>query len=414
MKQVCILGGLRSYIGLENGIYRNVSAERLGAHVLREVVKKYCIPVEDIDCIVAGNSVGAGGNLTRLMMLEAGLPAKISAVTMDVQCGSSLEAIIAAAARIESGLADVVIAGGFESCSTKPLRIRNEKHRDYVEGKDNQYNVAKFAPGRPDELAMFRGAESVAQAWNMDKKMLDAFAIESHRKAAKAEKEGRLQEILAPPLSMQENILCGKDSTLKTFSAAGTNSLHVSLSKDEGIRPGISEKLLERLPALVPGGKYITAGNTCLTHDGAAFLVLCSKKYLRFHGLQKATGIVDAVSAGGNPNRSPESILLAIDQLLLRNRLSADSITAWEYNEAFTVLDVLMEQHFGRDAGRYNIFGGALAYGHPYGASGGIITLHLMEAMRQLELPEKVKKRYGIVAIAAAGGIGTAMLIEKN
>lgn len=397
MKQVCILGGLRSYIGVENGIYRKVSAEQLGAHVLCEVVNKYRIPTEDIDGIVAGNSMGAGGNLTRLMMLEAGLPAKIPAVTLDAQCGSGLEAIITAAARIESGLADVMIAGGFESCSTKPLRIRNENHRDYIEGEDNQYHVAKFAPGRPDELAMLRGAENVAQMWNMNKKELDVFAIESHRRAAKAEKAGRLQEILASPFFGYE----------KKLSSS-------SLERDQSIRPRISKKLLERLPVLVPGGRYITAGNACLTHDGAAFLVLCSKSYLKACGLQKTAKIVDCVSAGGDPDRSAESILPAADRLLLRNHLSADSISAWEYNEAFAVIDVLMERHFGRDAGRYNIFGGALAYGHPYGASGGILTLHLLEAMKQLELPEKMKKKYGIAAIAAAGGIGTAMLIESS
>lgn len=169
MKQVCILGGLRSYIGVENGIYRKIGAEQLGAYVIREVIKKYGIPMKDIDFIVAGNSVGAGGNLTRLMMLEAGLPAEISAMTVDVQCGSGLEAVTVAAAKIESGLADVVIAGGFESCSTKPLRIRNDNHPDYIEGGNNQYCVAKFEPGRPDELTMLKGAEQVAQAWKMDK-----------------------------------------------------------------------------------------------------------------------------------------------------------------------------------------------------------------------------------------------------
>ena len=376
MKQVCILGGLRSFIGVENGIYRNVSAEQLGAHVLCEVIKKYCMPVGDIDIIVAGNSVGAGGNLTRLMMLEAGLSEGIPAMTVDVQCGSGLEAIAVAAAKIESGLADVVIAGGFESCSTKPLRTRNENHQDYIEGGNNQYCAAKFAPGEPDELAMFRGAEQVAQAWKMDKRILDAFAIESHRKAVKAQREGRLQEILAAPLFVQDNKRCGSNQ------------------RDEGIRPRISEKLLKRLPILVPEGKYITAGNACLTHDGAAFLVICSRTYLQSRGLQKEAEIVDVVSAGANPARSPESILPAIDRLLLRNHLSANSITAWEYNEAFAVMDVLMERHFGKDAGRYNIFGGALAYGHPYGASGGIITLHLLEALRQLELPPKMKTKY--------------------
>lgn len=411
MKQVCIVGGLRSYIGVENGMYRNVSAEQLGAYVLREVVGKYHIPMEDIDLIVAGNGVGASGNLTRLMMLEAGFSEKIPAVTVDVQCGSGLEAIAVAAAKIESGLADVVIAGGFESCSTKPVRIRNKHHPDYLEGNDNQYQVAKFAPGKPDELAMLRGAENTAQKWKMNRNALDAFAIESHRKAAKTVEERKLQDILAFPLQYGE--WCENASVSKSHYDFEMRT-QGSLVKDEGIRPKISKKLLERLPVLIPGGKYITAGNACLTHDGAAFLVLCSRNYLNLHKIKEGAEIMDVVSAGGSPDESPESILPAVDKLILRNHLSADAITAWEYNEAFAVIDVLMEEHFGKNAGRYNIFGGALAYGHPYGASGGIITLHLVEALKQLEAPEHMNTKYGIAAIAAAGGVGTAILLARH
>lgn len=413
MRRVCILGGLRSYIGIENGMYRHVSAEQLGSHVLLETTEKYCIPVEDIDWVVAGNGVGAGGNLTRLMMLEAGFPEEIPGLTVDVQCGSGLEALAVAAAKIESGLAEVVIAGGFESCSTKPVRIRNEHHPDYIEGVDNQYHVAKFAPGKPDELAMLRSAENTAQAWNMDKKRLDAFVVESHKKAAKAAREGRLQEILAAPLPACSNGREGGMEASNGFPGCSEAKPRSFPAVDEGIRPKMSGKLLERLPFLVPGGKYITAGNACLTHDGAAFLVLCSKDYLKSHGLKERAQVVDVVSAGGSPDRSPESILPAVDKLLLRNHLRAGDITAWEYNEAFAVLDVLMEEHFGRDTGRYNIFGGALAYGHPYGASGGIITLHLLEALKELDTPANNIK-YGVAAVAAAGGIGTAMLVKQT
>lgn len=399
MEQACIAGGLRSYIGVENGMYRNVSAEQLGAHVLRNVIHKYAVPIQDLDYIIAGNGVGGGGNLTRLMMLEAGLPEEIPAMTVDVQCGSGLEAIAAAAAKIESGLADVILAGGLESCSTKPLRIRNERHPDagrdietvakWRSWESNIYHVAKFAPGKPDELVMLVGAEHVAKAWNMDRKRLDQYAMDSHRKAALAAKNGELQEILADPFS--------------AFSG----------SRDEGIRENMSERLLERLPVLVPGGAYITAGNACLTHDGAAFVIVCSKEYAAAHGWKIEAQIMDVVSAGGSPERSPESILPAIDRLLQRNHFVPEQITAWEYNEAFSVIDVLMDSHFG-ESERYNIFGGALAYGHPYGASGGIITLHLLEALKKLECPAGEKEKYGIAAIAAAGGIGTAMLVRRR
>lgn len=415
MERVCIAGGLRSYIGVENGIYRNLSAEQLGAFVLREVLYKYQVPEEDIGFVIAGNGVGAGGNLTRLMMLEADLREEIPAMTVDVQCGSGLEAVAAAAAKIECGLIDTAIAGGFESCSTKPVRVRNPHHPDYAGNESydirelsklgNAYRTAKFVPGKPDELAMFRGAEDVAALWEMDKHRLNRYVITSHERAAKAAEDRELQEMIAAPCFAYEE--------------KGTEALRSRkmCGKDEGIRPHISERFLDRLPMLIPGGKYITAGNSCLTHDGAAFVLLCSKEYLAAHGLSKKAEIVDVVSAGGSPWRSPESILPAIDQLLARNHLTAEEITAWEYNEAFAVIDYLMEEKYGKDCGRYNIFGGALAYGHPYGASGGIIILHLLEAMRKLEPPDTAKRhgqgKYGIAAIAAAGGIGTAILLKE-
>lgn len=443
MKQVGIVGGLRSYIGVENGMYRNVSAEQLGAHVLREVIGRYAIPMEDIDGIIAGNGVGAGGNLTRLMMLEAGIRNGIPAMTVDVQCGSGLEAIATAAAKIESGLAEVILAGGFESCSTKPLRIRNERHPDYVRtetedaglvqpmtGDPNAYQTAKFAPGRPDELAMLRGAERVAEAWNMDKRKLDRYAMDSHKKAVMAAESGELQGILAAPFSTftgkggEAGSSQGADQsghfphaveseTNGSMQRRSVQPQRIRDDRDEGIRKRISEALLDRLPLLVSGGMYITAGNACLTHDGAAFVALCSKEYLSGHNRKQKAEIVDVVAVGGDPQRSPESILPAIDRVLQRNHLSPEQITAWEFNEAFAVMDALMESRYGRNP-RYNIFGGALAYGHPYGASGGILILHLMQALNRLERPEGMREKYGIAAIAAAGGIGTAMLIRSS
>ena len=299
MERVCIAGGLRSYIGVENGMYRNLSAEQLGAFVLQEILYKYQVPVEDIGFVIAGNSVGAGGNLTRLMMLEAGLKEEIPAMTVDVQCGSGLEAVAVAAAKIECGLIKTAVAGGFESCSTKPVRVRNPHHPDYVgdESNDirelfkfgNAYHVAKFVPGKPDALAMFRGAEDVAALWKMDKQRLNRYVIKSHKRAAKTAKDRELQEVIAAPCFAHEE------------KGAGDLSGRNVWGKDEGIRPHISEQLLNRLPVLVPGGEYITAGNACLTHDGAAFLLLCSKAYLTAHGLSKRAEIVDMVSVGGSP-----------------------------------------------------------------------------------------------------------------
>ena len=156
MENVWILGGLRSFIGVKDGIYRHIPAEVLGAQVLKEIKNRFSLKDEEIDYIIGGNAVAGGGNITRLAALTAGLDEMIPAVTLDLQCGSALESITAAAAKIESGLADLVIAGGFESSSTQPVRMWNSNHPDYQEGKS--YTVAKFIPDIQGEQVMLEGA----------------------------------------------------------------------------------------------------------------------------------------------------------------------------------------------------------------------------------------------------------------
>lgn len=482
MDKVYLLGGRRSYIGVENGIYRNVSAEELGAFVIKKVMDSYDISPEDIDLVAVGNAIGAGGNIGRLASLMAGVPEKTPVVTVDSQCGSGLAAIMQAAMQIELGMADVAIAGGFESSSTAPVRSINKRHPDFSDDGDNVFKVAKFKPGAYDELAMFKGAEKCAETFGMSRSELDMYAIRSHRRAAQARMQGDLSGILAGSFYAQfikdnnpegkatagdEKIISEKKKSLHNYETRPGN---IPIEKDEGIRERISEKLLTRLPVLVPGGKYITAGNVCLTNDGAAFVLLCSERFLRnasetaeeendaalkevdtkeVKNILKPFRIVDIVSVGASPDMSPASIVPAIDKLLERNSLKASDILAWEYNEAFAVIDKLMESYVNKDFSNANIFGGALAYGHPYGASGGIITLHLMKAMEKLMAEEAEvsannsvdneagyndvdnkdwnivvkgedvsetdvsETRYGVCAVAAAGGIGTAMLVSR-
>ena len=459
MDKVYLLGGRRSYIGVENGIYRNVSAEELGAFVIKKVMDSYDISPEDIDLVAVGNAIGAGGNIGRLASLMAGVPEKTPVVTVDSQCGSGLAAIMQAAMQIELGMADVAIAGGFESSSTAPVRSINKRHPDFSDDGDNVFKVAKFKPGSYDELAMFKGAEKCAATFGMDRHELDMYAIRSHRRAVQARMQGDLSGILAGSFYEYDRSrrAVEDDEPGKCANAEAEQHKNRTLTrkehpeKDEGIRDRISEKLLTRLPALVPGGSYITAGNVCLTNDGAAFVLLCSERFLKKYKENKKYikdmneiihpfKVVDIVSVGASPDMSPVSIVPAIDKLLSRNNLKASDILAWEYNEAFAVIDKLMESYVNKDFSNANIFGGALAYGHPYGASGGIITLHLMKAMEKLMAEEAeasennineagimenninktdIKdadvsyKRYGVCAVAAAGGIGTAMLVSR-
>ena len=376
MDKVYLLGGLRSYVGVVNGMYRHVPAEKLGAAVLRQVLKKY--EIEKPDYIIAGNGVGAGGNIARLMALEAEVDISVPAFTIDVQCGSGLESIAVAAAKIASGEADCIVAGGFESSSTQPRRGYNPNHPDYR--GDSWYSVAKFMPGIHRETVMLEGAELACQREQVSKADLDAWVLRSHRMAAEAQMQGCLEGII-----------------VSCFGA----------TKDEGIRPRMSQKLLDRLPKVLEDGNFITAANSCLINDGAAFVVVCSEKYAQEHRLQPQAKILGSVACGGDPLVSPRTAVTALEKLLAKHHLTEADIDDFEINEAFAVIDVLFGRAFSKSVDKYNAFGGALAYGHPYGASGAIITLHLLEALKHCD------GRLGCASVAAAGGIGTALLLER-
>ncbi|MGI6075842.1 MAG: thiolase family protein [Pyramidobacter sp.] len=395
MDNVFILGGLRSFIGIKNRAYRHVPAECLGAAVLKALVARY--QPSKIDMIICGNCVGGGGNMTRLMALEAGLPESIPAFTVDLQCASSLEAVITAATRIQSGLADLIVAGGFESSSTQPLRSYNPNHPSVFSRADRSfgspdngdahreapsltYSTAKFIPGVHREDAMLQGAEKTINHYRISRSEMDAWVLESHRRAYRAAREGLLDGL--------------------TVSVLG-------LDHDEGIRPRLNQRLLDRLPCVLKDGRYLNAANVCTMNDGAAFLLLCSESYLRKHELSARFRLENACTVGADPLMSPASVLPAIKGLLERSRLSMDDIGAIECNEAFAAIDVLVNRAYPHRASRYNQLGGALAYGHPYGASGAIVLLHLMRAM---ELSESSR---GICCAAAAGGIGSVVLLER-
>jgi acetyl-CoA C-acetyltransferase len=228
---------------------------------------------------------------------------------------------------------------------------------------------------------MLEGAERTAIQANITRQQLDRWVLRSHALAQKARESGILADLLVEV----------KDG----------------INADEGIRPRMSQKLLDRLPYILPNGQVLTAANACLTNDGAAFVLLCSQRYMQAHHLTAWAEFIDIAEIGADSNTSPRTAILAIHKLLDKHQMSANDISIFECNEAFAVIDELFAREFGESAvDRYNIYGGALAYGHPYGASGGIITLHAIRAL------QNTNGNYAICSIAAAGGIGSAILLK--
>ena len=377
MEKVYILGGLRTPIVLKNGAFQQVQPEDFGAAVLRALLQKY--KLDHVDAVICGNAVGTGGNMTRLMALKAGLPAAVPAFTVDMQCASAALSLELAQAKIASGQADLIIAGGLESASLQPLRAYHPKDHRYDEQLRGEYQVAQFSPEEPDPLVMLRGAERTAQTEQISRQELEEWALLSHQRAAVARKAGILQELIVPVAGQTE---------------------------DDGIREKMSQRLLARLPLLLGEKTSLTAGTSCLINDGAALIAVCSERYWKAQGVRPIARLSAALSCGGDPLESPRGAMAAADALLKKQGLSYDELTAIEFNEAFAVIDVLFARRFPGLTTRYNSFGGALAYGHPYGASGAVILLHLLKAL------EKSGGGLGLCSIAGAGGLGTALLTE--
>lgn len=382
-ENVYILGGLRTPIALRHGGLSKIQPEIFASDVVCELLKRQQIDAEDLSGVIAGNAVGTGGNITRLMSLYAEIPMRVPSLTVDMQCASGAAALSVASSYIKSGQGDLYLAGGFESASLQPRRIYadDDERAKQVNSWDGGYYTAQFVPGILREDTMLLGAEQVIEAENVTKQELDAWVLKSHQRATEAAKQGVFDDVI---------LSIGK------------------CQRDEGIRTRMSQKLLDRLPLLYGERTLLNAGNACRTNDGAAFLLLASEKYCREHNLTPKYRLKASLALGGDPMESPRGAQATAEALLAREQLTFDKMSAIEFNEAFAVIDVLFARKYPNLVECYNRFGGALAYGHPYAASGAIIMLQLLKSL------ELSKGRYGILSIAGAGGMGEALLVERG
>ena len=380
MRDVFIAAGLRTPIAHRGGALAHVLPEELGARVIRAMLRHLGLGGVELSGVLAGNAVGTGGNIARLMALRAGLSEEVPSCTVDMQCASAAAAISLAAAKIASGQGECFLAGGMESASLQPLRVYDARDPRRALVPDGVYRTAQFSPGELEEDAMLRGAERVMQQEAVTRAELDAAVLRSHRLAAAAWREGLLDDVVLP---LPE---CARDT---------------------GIRPHLTQRLLDRLLPHFGPGTLLNAGNACAIYDGAAFLLLVSGTFLRRQKWKPLARLVAAASRGGNPQESPRGAMRTADFLLAQQGLLYGDLAAIEFNEAFAVIDVLFARAHGDCLARYNRLGGALAYGHPYGASGAVLALHLLQSLRQ------AGGGLGLLSIAGAGGMGEAILLER-
>lgn len=377
MQTPVIVHAKRTAVGKIGGIFKNVPPERLGAAVIQAVLGESALHPHTVDEVIFGNAVGPGGNIARLTALTAGIPVDVPAFTVDRQCGSGLEAIHIACRKIQARAGDIYIAGGIESSSLAPWKLEKPAS---LYGAPTLFTRARFSPKSIGDPDMGMAAEHVAEAYQISREEQDLFAYNSHQKAIAAREEGRfLKEMV---------VLQGKD-------------------QDECPRPHLTMKKLSRLRPVFKENGTVTAGNACPVNDGAAAVLVMSEQKCRELGLQPILRFVDAVSVGVDPNLLGIGPIPAVRKLLKRTGLTPADIDLVEFNEAFASQVLASVKELGIPDEKLNIGGGALAFGHPYGASGAVLVTRLCTEMQQ------VNRKRAIATLGIGGGLGLAALFER-
>ncbi|MDN4067837.1 thiolase family protein [Paenibacillus vini] len=380
MTEVVMVMAKRTPIGKIGGQFSTLEPEQLLAPVIRHIVSESQVPPEWIDDVIIGNVVGPGGNIARVAALEAGLPVTVPGLTIDRQCGSGLEAIHLAARLIQSGVGEVYLAGGVESTSRAPWKMFKP---ETLTGTPKLYTRAPFTPSAYGDPDMGLAAENVARKYGISRGEQDLYALNSHRKAVRAKQTGRFKQEIVP--------------------------LQVNghwVAEDECPRADTSLDKLQRLKPVFLDQGTVTAGNACPVNDGAALVLLMSRDKCEQLNLQPVLRFVDAQAAGVDPEYLGIGPVPAVNRLLSRRQLGITDLDVIEFNEAFAsqVLASLGELQIPQD--KVNPGGGALALGHPYGASGAILITRLFAEM--LQNPFK----RGIATLGIGGGMGLAVLVE--
>ena len=397
-----IVDGIRSPFGRYGGALSSVRADDLAAQVIAALVARTKIPHDQIDDVIFGCANQAGEdnrNVARMALLLAGLPVTIPGATVNRLCGSGMQAVGDAARQIECGEANIVIAGGVEQMTRAPL-VMGKPDGAFPRGNQTIYDTTlgwRFVNPKMEALhgtiAMGETAERVAERYQVSREDQDRFAYQSQQKAGKAITSGRAAKELCP-------IVTGVDK--KTGAEQ-------KLTLDEHPRPDTTLEQLARLrPAFAPKGMgTVTAGNASGINDGACALLMASDHAIKGLGLRPRARYVTAAAAGVEPSYMGLGPIPASQKALARAQLTPGRIELAEVNEAFAAQVLPCIEQIGLDPDRVNVSGGAIAWGHPLGASGARLLLSLMT---DLEVREA---RYGLATMCIGVGQGIATIIER-
>ncbi|EJF91210.1 thiolase family protein [Bartonella tamiae] len=380
--QAVIIAALRTPIARAYGGLAMVDVEYLAATLIKSLLERTNVNENDIDDVIIGNAAGGGGNLARLAALSAGLPFHVAGQTVDRQCGSGLEAIIQACRLIEAGAGSFYLAGGAESISTAPWRIKRPKR---LSDTPEFYKRARFSPDEIGDPDMGIAAENIAQKFEISRARQDAFALQSHERAMKALKNHIFEDEIIPVQT----------------------SLGL-IQKDESIREGLSFSTLSRLKPVFCQSGTVTAGNACPLNDGAAMALVTSQQKAREVGAKHVLSFIDSAVAGVDPNFLGIGPVASTQKLFKRQAsLKLRDLTIIEFNEAFAVQVLASLDQLNLDSSMVNQHGGAIALGHPFGASGAILVTRLLAQMKDLS-----DASLGLATMGIGGGMGLSALFK--
>lgn len=389
MSRPVILSACRTPIGKFQGVLSGVPATGLGSAAIRAAINQSGVSPELIDEVIMGMVLpaGVGQAPARQAALGADIPSRVAALTVNKVCGSGLKAVMLANQAIRCGDASVVVAGGMESMSQAPWLIERQ-----LRGLgDHSLTDSMTHDGLScsiSHLSMGDIAERLANQQGITRADQDAYSYESHRRAVAAQRENRFQDEIVSV-------------------AASSKSSVPQITMDEGPRPECSREQLSKLrPAFVTDG-VVTAGNAAMISDGAAALVVTSAEFAQSQQLKPTAEIVAATTAGLDPVDLFLAPVEAIRILLARTEYRVEDIDLWEINEAFAVQMLACQRALGIPSERLNIYGGAIALGHPIGASGARVLTTLLHALRQED------RELGIAALCLGGGNAVAMLVRR-
>lgn len=389
MEDVVLVSGVRTAIGRFQGSLADVPASDLGAHVIREAVNRAGIQPDRVDHVVMGivGQVAEDAYLSRHAAVKAGLPIGTPAMNVNRICGSGLEAINTGSRLIQSGDAEVVVAGGAENMTRMPFYLRKAR-QGYRLGHDSiEDGIIHMLSDPFKGYHMGITAENLAERFEVSREAQDEFAAESQRRALAAIEAGRFKEQIAPV-----TVRVGREE--KVFDT------------DEHPRATTVEALAKLRPAFKEGG-VVTAGNASGINDGAAALVLMSASKAKELGVQPRMRIVARAEAGVDPAIMGSGPIPAIRKALEKAQMTLDQVDCIELNEAFASVSCACASELCLDPAKVNPNGGAIALGHPVGATGAILTVKLMYEL------ERTGGRFGIVSLCIGGGQGIATIFER-